>query len=164
MAITKRDLPEGTRLVATYKKQAYVCRVEKGDDGKAAYVLEDGKRYTSPSAAGSAVMGGTACNGWRFWSLEGESPKAESGVKTEKPKRETKAKAKMAAKPRKQNGNGKLLSRTASQEGVDEGMTRWFCNACMATFVLPAGETPEACPAGHSATDPELTAPAGPEA
>ncbi len=61
--IANRNLEPGTRLVASYKKQAYVCAVEEGEDGKLAYVLADGKRFTSPSAAGSAVMGGTACNG-----------------------------------------------------------------------------------------------------
>ena len=74
MPIENRDLPAGTRLVATYKKQAFVCTVEAEDDGKLAFVLEDGKRYKSPSSAGSAVMGGSACNGWRFWSVEGQGP------------------------------------------------------------------------------------------
>ena len=63
MAIENRDLPIGARLVADYKKARYVCVVEAGEEGKKAFVLEDGKRFTSPSAAGSAVMGGTACNG-----------------------------------------------------------------------------------------------------
>ncbi len=59
MAIENRDLPAGTRLVATYKKQAFVCTVEAGEDGKLAFIV-DGKRYTSPSSAGSAGMGGSA--------------------------------------------------------------------------------------------------------
>src|SRR3546814_1952134 len=49
--------------------------------------------YKSPSAAGSAVMGGTACNGWRFWSLEGEeaapkerAPKAPNEPRAARPK------------------------------------------------------------------------------
>ncbi len=95
MAIENRDLPAGTRLVATYKKQAFACTVEEGEDGKLAFVV-DGKRYSSPSSAGSAVMGGSACNGWRFWSVEGMAPatatkpvraptKANSGQKSAKP-------------------------------------------------------------------------------
>ena len=79
MAIENRDLPAGTRLVATYKKQAIVCTVE-AEDGKLAYVLEDGKRYKSPSSAGSAVMGGSACNGWRFWCIEGATDGADTPV------------------------------------------------------------------------------------
>ena len=72
MAIEDRNLPVGTRLVANYKKQTFVCMVEagEGDDGLA-FVLEDGSRHKSPSAAGSKVMGGGAVNGWRFWSVEG---------------------------------------------------------------------------------------------
>jgi len=81
MAITDRDLSEGTRLVARYKKQTFVCTVEKeAIGGKLAFVLEDGRRFKSPSAAGSAVMGNIACNGWRFWSVEGEAPAAGPGA------------------------------------------------------------------------------------
>ena len=45
-----------------------------GDDGKLRFRLADGREFGSPSAAGSAVMGGISCNGWRFWSLAGERP------------------------------------------------------------------------------------------
>ena len=77
MAITNRDLPIGSRLVADHKKTHYVCTVEKAEEGEGVvYVREDGKKFRSPSAAGSAVMGGTACNGWRFWTVEGEEPPA----------------------------------------------------------------------------------------
>jgi len=84
--------------------------------GFPAFVLEDGRRFKSPSSAASAVMGGKVANGWRFWALEGEAPAAEPAA--EKPK------AKQA------NGkNGKLISRTPNQKGLAEGQTRWFCNA-----------------------------------
>ena len=76
MAIENRDLPVGTRLEATYKKVRYVCTVEAGDDGKLAFVLEDGKRFTSPSSAATAIIKGAA-NGWRFWSVEGATPAAD---------------------------------------------------------------------------------------
>ena len=84
MAITNRDLPEGTRLVASYKKQTFVCVVEKGEEGKLAFVLEDGRRFKSPSSAASAVMGGSAANGWRFWSLEGEALATEPAAEKAK--------------------------------------------------------------------------------
>ena len=61
MAIEDRSLTVGTRLVANYRKQAVACMVEKRDEGgKLAFVLEDGKRYRSPSSAASAIMGGKA--------------------------------------------------------------------------------------------------------
>ena len=75
MAIEDRNLKVGTRLVATYKKHAYVCTVEAGEGGEGvAFVLEDGTRFKSPSAVASSVMGGKAVNGWRFWTVEGEQP------------------------------------------------------------------------------------------
>jgi hypothetical protein len=39
------------------------AEVVKTDDG-IRYRLDDGRKFKSPSAAGSAVMGGKACNGW----------------------------------------------------------------------------------------------------
>ena len=71
MAIENRELAPGTKLVARYKGQVYTAEVVQTDEG-VRYRLEDGKDYKSPSSAGSAVMGGNATNGWRFWSLQGE--------------------------------------------------------------------------------------------
>lgn len=53
--------PEGTEFRATYKGQAYHGRVESGT-----LVLEDGKRYGSPSSAAVSITG-TPTNGWTFW-------------------------------------------------------------------------------------------------
>jgi hypothetical protein len=69
-------LEAGTRLVARYKGADYVAEVVAGAEGKPRYRLADGQEFKSPSAAGSAVMGGIACNGWHFWSLEGEATAA----------------------------------------------------------------------------------------
>ena len=149
----KRDLVAGTRLVATYKKQTYVCTVQEGEEGKLEYVLEDGKRFKSPSAAGSAVMGGSACNGWRFWTIEGEAPTVAQG-----PKPEREAGHAGGAKGKK------LIYRIPNQTGVAEGQTKFFCRACMKGFLVETGSTPEVCPEGHRTNDAELTAPAGVEA
>jgi hypothetical protein len=157
MAITNRNLPVGTRLVADYKKQRYVCTVEQAEEGEGVlYALEDGKKFKSPSAAGSAVMGGTACNGWRFWTVEGEEP----------PAKETKPAAKRGGtKTRKaRKTSSKLIYAMPDQTGVPEGMARFWCNACMDAFEAEDGKVPEQCPQGHRADDPELTAPAGVEA
>ena len=57
MPLENRNLPAGTRLVANYKKQTYVCTVQAAEEGDGVvFVLEDGRRFKSPSAAGSAVM------------------------------------------------------------------------------------------------------------
>jgi hypothetical protein len=54
MAIENRNLPVGTRIWANYKKTRYVCTVEADEEGGTpAFVLEDGTRHKSPSAAGS---------------------------------------------------------------------------------------------------------------
>jgi hypothetical protein len=158
MAITNRNLPVGTRLVADYKKTRYVCVVEAAEEGEGVlFALEDGKKFKSPSAAGSAVMGGTACNGWRFWTVEGEEPPAKE-AKPEAKKGGAKT-TKKARKPRKTST--KLIYAMPDQTGVPEGMARFWCNACMDAFEAEDGKVPERCPEGHSADDPELTAPAG---
>ena len=76
-------LTGGTRLVANYRRQAHACMVEKRDEGGGVlFVLEDGRKFKSASAAASAVMGGKAVNGWRFWSVQGTKPKAQEGGET----------------------------------------------------------------------------------
>ena len=89
MAITNRDLPAGTKLVARYKGQTHSVLVVGDGETGFGYELDNATIYKSLSAAGSAVMNGTACNGWRFWSPEGElkerpakEPKAKGTTKT----------------------------------------------------------------------------------
>ena len=153
MPIENRNLEVGTRLVANYKKQAYVCTVEKAEEGEGvAFVLADGKRFKSPSSAASHVMGGKAVNGWRFWSVEG----AETQVKAE---------AAGAEKSRPKSSKAKkLIYRIPNQQGVAEGRTKFFCTACMKSFLVDADETPEVCPEGHQIDDRELTTPVASEA
>ena len=107
MAIEDRNLKLGTRLVANYRKQAHVCMVEKAEEGEAIlFVLEDGRKFKSPSSAASAVMGGAAVNGWRFWSIQGAEPKGKEGG--ERPETQ-------AAKPKR------LVYRVPNQKGIAEG-------------------------------------------
>ena len=68
---TRNKLTAGMRLVARYKGEQHVAELITGGEGKLRFRLADGRQFKSPSAAGSAVMAGIACNGWRFWSLEG---------------------------------------------------------------------------------------------
>jgi hypothetical protein len=140
--IENRNLSVGTRLVARYKKQTYVCTVEAGESGEGiAFVLETGQRFKSPSAAGMHVMGGKAVNGWRFWSLEGDAPAASD-----------------AAKPAPKKGKAWLLiRRVPNQQGTPAGKTKFFCSACMKGFLVDEGEQPQVCPEGHRTDDPELT-------
>jgi hypothetical protein len=155
MAIENRNLPVGTRLVASYKKTRYVCTVEAGEgDEGVAYVLEDGKRFKSPSAAGSHIMGGKAVNGWRFWSLEGDAPEQAAVADVDALLRDAGKPAKRGRKPRK------LLFRVPNQQGAGTGKTKWFCSACMNGFVVEGEDEPQVCPRGHRIDDPELTAPA----
>ena len=151
MPIENRNLLVGTRLVANYKKVRYVCTVEAGEgDEGVAFVLENGSRHKSPSAAGSKVMGGKAVNGWRFWSLEGEEPATPT---TETPKAERPAGGKGRTR--------KLIYKLPNQQGVAEGNTKFFCTACMKGFLVDTGGTPQVCPQGHRIDDPELTGTVG---
>ncbi len=96
--IEDRNLKPGTVLVARYKKRDHRCEVVKGAEGKVAFRV-GGKEYGSPSAAGSAVMGGVACNGWRFWTPEGtETKKPAKSAKKVAPKTKAAAKPKGKAK------------------------------------------------------------------
>jgi hypothetical protein len=121
VSIENRDLEPGTKLVARYKKQDYTAEVVQTEDG-VRYRLE-GTDYKSPSAAGSAVMGGNACNGWRFWSVAGGNG--------------TEPKKTRASKPKKQTGFKRL----------DDG--RYWCSGCQDGFTAPEGVTPIGCPQGH---------------
>lgn len=140
MPIKNRELEAGTRLSASYKKQNYFCNVEE-DGERTAYVLEDGRRFSSPSAAGSALMGGKAVNGWRFWSLaEGHSPATPTPSRTE----QRRSRGRANSTP----GRG-MIYRLPNQAGVEASMARHYCNGCQKSFVVSADVTPAACPAGH---------------
>ena len=136
MAIEDRSLTVGTRLVASYRKQVYVCMVERAEEGDGIlFVLEDGRKFKSASAAASALMGGKAVNGWRFWSVQGTKPQGKERGR-EKP--ETQA-----------SKSKRLVYRVPNQKGIAEGQSRWFCRACMKGFVASGGGQPGVCPAGH---------------
>ena len=124
MAIEDRNLAAGTKLVARYKGKEYTAEVVKTEEGLR-YRLEDGKEFKSPSSAGSAVMGGSACNGWRFWSVE----RSEEG------------KSKRAVKKAKASGNPGF-------KRLEDG--RYFCESCIDAFDAPKDVTPVGCPKGHS--------------
>lgn len=113
MALENRKLGVGTKLVARYKKEEHQAEVVAGEGDKTLIRLADGREFTSVSAAGSAVMGGVACNGWRFWSLEGELP-----VKAEKPKAERKGGSKGKAKAKKE-GEEVAAEFETSREAAD---------------------------------------------
>ena len=59
----RKKLAPGTRLVAKYKGTEHAAEVVADEEGKLRFRLADGREFGSPSAAGSAVMGGIACNG-----------------------------------------------------------------------------------------------------
>jgi hypothetical protein len=152
MAIENRDLAVGTKLAGRHKKTEHTCEVVQTDEG-VRYQLADGRSFKSPSSAASAVMGGVSANRWRFWSVEGTLPEA----KPSEPDKPDKAKTKDAK-------NGRMvrqIKRLPNQKGVDAGQTKWFCSACMESFLAETGTEPEACPKGHPAqVEDELAPPA----
>jgi len=104
MSIEDRNLKPGMVLVKRYKKRDYRCDVVKGMDRKIRYKV-GGKEYTSPSAAGSAVMGGAACNGWKWWTVERPAkPRRQrmtrpEGLAVEPPTSTKSPKSRSASKP-----------------------------------------------------------------
>ena len=120
MATEDRNLTVGTRLVANYRKQAHVCMVEKTEEGEAIlFVLEDGRKFKSPSSSASAVMGGAAVNGWRFWSIQGAEPKGQ-GRRREA--RNAGRKAKEARLPRPEPEGDSGGSEPLVLSGLHEGL------------------------------------------
>jgi len=150
--IENRNLLVGSRLVANYKKVRYACQVVVGEGGEGvAFVLENGQRFKSPSAAGSAVMAGAACNGWKFWSLEGAAPgvNGESAyidalLATPEPK---------PAKPKSGGKGKKTIYRIPPGPNLGEGKSKWICVSCMKSFVVEGTDPPAACPEGHPMQD-----------
>ncbi len=132
MAIEDRNLAAGTKLVARYKGKEYTAEVVETKEGLR-YRLEDGKEFKSLSSAGTAVMGGSACNGWRFWSL--------AGSEEAKPKKAAKKAAKASGNP--------------GFKRLDDG--RYFCDSCMEAFDAPKDVTPVGCPKGHVPEDAETS-------
>lgn len=122
MTIEDRNLKAGTKLIARYKGKDYGCNVIEMKDGIRYQVLDTGKPsiHKSPSAAGSEITG-NACNGWRFWSVEGTEPAPKAKAK------ETEA---------------------AGFRRIPGG--RAWCNGCAAAFKVKAGTTPPTCPEGHT--------------
>ncbi len=92
-ATQRKAIAAGQTLTAKYKGTQYSVQVITGEGGKLLYRLGDGREFKSPSSAGSAVMGGSACNGWRFWSVDDGAPRPAS-----KPVKIAKSAAKPAAK------------------------------------------------------------------
>ncbi len=72
MVTTKEQIRAGQTLVAKYKKQQHTCEVVEHDE-RLYFVLQKGRVFKSPSAAGKAVTG-TATNGYRFWSIPDQKP------------------------------------------------------------------------------------------
>ncbi len=173
MPIENRNLIPGTKLAARYHKQTYTCEVVEGEGGKLRYRLADGREFKSPSAAGMAITG-HACDGWVFWSVETATatpPTQEQpaqGAQEQEPvtpqttepsvSTETETKTQEEKPPTTQLATEepgpvrKHIFRIPNQKGVPEGQTRWYCHDCGGSFLVPAGETPGSCPAGHHAS------------
>ena len=135
MTIEDRNLKPGTKLVARYKGETYKCKVVETKDGLRFQMVDsrgEAVSVKSPSAIGSYIMGGNACNGWRFWSIEGQEPAPKT--------RGRKPKAKEEATPA-------TFENVAEPEEADG---RFWCNCCADGFSAPTGVEPIGCPKGHT--------------
>jgi len=162
-------LVPGTEFVANYKKTRYTATVR--EDGIYVFPapLTPGP-FKTLSGAGRAVMGGIACNGWRFWSPANGEPTVRTAKAARHPDAQgfregtdeefiaaveadggTVTRDATAPRPRL----ARQIKRVPNQKGVEEGKTRWFCSACMAGFQEETGITPATCPQGHLALVPD---------
>ena len=79
MSLTREQVTVGTRLRGRYKKEEFTATVVETPQGQR-YRLADGREFRSPARA---VMGGIACNGWRFWSLAEDEPQSADSPEAE---------------------------------------------------------------------------------
>ena len=160
MATEKQELAPGMVLVGRYKKVQYSATV--CEDGiyvepaplTPATAADPHGPFKTLSAAGKAVMGGVACNGWRFWTpatgaptAPAATPNADNSLAVAVATAVRKARTKQAAAPRM----ARQIRKVANQKSTPLGKVRWFCSACMAGFLQEAGTVPEFCPNGHPA-------------
>jgi hypothetical protein len=140
MPIENREIAAGTVLTARYKRQDRTCEVVETPDGLR-YKLDDRTEHKSPSSAGKAAMGGVACNGWRFWSIQGtepapraSKPKAERPAKTEKALK-AKAPAKTGAKSKSaKRAKAAKTPKAKAMRARAADVPSYGCGACGATF------------------------------
>ncbi len=159
MPIEDRKLEAGTRLVARYKKQDRTCEVVETTEGLR-YRLDDGTEHRSPSSAGKAAMDGVACNGWRFWSVEGtEKPKREPKAKADKPKREPKPKAEKPVKAKKEPAAKKPAKTKAAKKkgGKATGAKKGKAARAASDASYGCGVCPETFPTQKTAVAHALT-------
>ena len=130
MPLENRNLEPGTVLVARYKKQDRACEVVQTDEGLR-YRLDDGTEHKSPSSAGKAAMGGVACNGWRFWSLQGTEPARKP--KAEKPAKAQPKKAPAKAAPKGKGKKAKSAKKPKAARMAAKGDS-YGCGACGESF------------------------------
>ncbi|MDP9236373.1 MAG: hypothetical protein M3P30_03075 [Chloroflexota bacterium] len=135
MPLENRNLEPGTVLSARYKKKERTCEVVQTDDGLR-YKLDDGSEHKSPSSAGKATMGGVACNGWRFWSIQGTgpAPRANKPKAAKEPKTKAPAKAKKGAKAKSKKAKGAAKPKGKAMRARATDVPSYGCGACGATF------------------------------
>ena len=105
--------------------------------------LEDGRESKSPSAAGTAIMDGKACNGWKFWNLCNNQEQPTPSESEAEPDPEPKSSDQTTTKTR-------LIRKLPNQKGLPEGAVRFYCDNCKESFVSAAPDESLACPKGHS--------------
>lgn len=135
MAITSRMLKPGERLAANYREQTHYVDVVEYEGNGMAFRLETGDVFTSLSAAGSHVMGGISCNGWRFWSR----------VDDLRPPRQLAGRPAPATQRPKPQPNRNLRPIPS----VSATTPAWWCSICLAPFTHQEPGAPGQCLAGH---------------
>jgi hypothetical protein len=114
-------------------------------------------------------MNGIACNGWRlFTRVEDLKPTCEGSIEPSQAKRgHSLGKPKTTLVPTAINRITEIdqtimaapktkhvrnITKVGNQKSSPEGMTKFWCTGCMASFLVPTDEgAPESCLVGHPA-------------
>lgn len=160
---------DGTRLVATWKGTTYTATCHADDKGKIR-VTVDGfpEEFGSLSNAGGHITDPSPCNGWNFWSIEGDPvvEKAPRGRRATPaaPSEDGVADAPKRGRAKKTDGDAATPTTPATprpksvkpnitkmrKQHKDSGKVGYFCSACQDGFYIEEGTAaPTVCPAGH---------------
>jgi hypothetical protein len=170
MPIQDRNLTPGTALWAKYKKQLHIAEVVETAEGLR-YRLADGREFRSPSAAGSAITGGNACNGWAFWNV-GEAPPPSEATTPAGSTRATRTRETRSIhpvpKPQPTRKRSRRAERTRDATGAVEPIIerldeQYECGECGAVFPTTAEASAHFHQVHDPATRDEPPAPEDPE-
>lgn len=142
-------------FVGSYKGATYrAVQLEDGAFAVPSLSIEDeevdatltGERFKSLSNAGHAVAAFVLAR----LGLENKTPPARATFKLVSG---TVAERVKATSTKGSKARALRIFKRSPVNHVAAGQSRWFCSACMASFVVEGDDEPSSCPQGHTAAD-----------